>query len=115
MKVEPPEPTTVIPELLAMPLSEAEYRTVVQIVHYASRLQEAELNPTGGPKLRWRIEIAAAFLVAAMGHSRSASTEFSKEDKLGARAAKLREKSFVNLVFDLAEKRAREIDKQGHA
>jgi hypothetical protein len=96
-KIEPSEPTTEIPELLAMPLSEAEYRACASIVYYASRLQEQELNPSGGPKLRWRIEVAAAFLVAAMDHAKLSAANLAREDKLGKRAAQGRERSFSDV------------------
>jgi hypothetical protein len=47
-KVSPPLPTTKISEL-GEHISETQYRAVVEIVHFASRLQESDLNPTGGP------------------------------------------------------------------
>jgi hypothetical protein len=70
--IYPPHPTTAITELLAMDqLSEKAYRTIVEIVAAASRIQDEKLNQTGGPDLHWRIELIAAFLAAAARNLRN--------------------------------------------
>jgi hypothetical protein len=79
-KVTPARPTTAIPEFDEGHLSEQQYRAVVEIVDFASRLQEADLNPSGGPTLHWRVEVAAAFLAAMIDHAKLASEAFSKEE-----------------------------------
>ncbi len=55
-----------------MELSDKQYETVVMVVGLASKVQAARLNPDGGPNLRWRIEVAAAFLAAVLDHAVSA-------------------------------------------
>ncbi len=102
--IVPPRPTTGIPELECMDLSDQQYRAVVEIVDLASRLQERDLNPTGGPNLRWRIEVASAFLAAAIDHAGRA-----------AEANNVPISFFSNLAAKLTVKRAKEILRQGSA
>jgi hypothetical protein len=103
-KVVPSYPTTVIPELLVMELTEGGYRAVVEIVEAASRIQNERMNPTGGPNLRWRIELASAFLAAAIDHGYNAG-EATKHDP----------EKMADLAIDLTVRRAMEIWVQGGA
>jgi hypothetical protein len=104
MKIDPPHPTTVIPELQVMELSEKQYETAVMIVGAASKIQAARLNPDGGPNLRWRIELAAAFLASAIDHAISA-----------AEANDANCEYMMDLAIDLTVRRAQEIFGQGGA
>jgi len=113
-KVTPPLPTTKIPEL-GEHLSQAQYRACVEIVHFASRLQEKDLNPIGGPTLHWRVEAAAAFLAAVIDNAKLAARETAKEDGLHEFVVHYREAALTDIMVDLAVKRAREIVEQGHA
>jgi hypothetical protein len=65
--------------------------------------------------MRWRVEVSAAFLAALIDHARLAAQDTGKQDGLNAAGIKRREKLMVETMLDLAVKRAREIDKQGHA
>jgi hypothetical protein len=80
-KITPPLPTTAIPGR-GEHITEQQYRACVEIVHFASRLQERDLNQTGGPMLRWRPEVAAAFLSALIDHAKTCAKETGDEDGL---------------------------------
>jgi hypothetical protein len=69
MKVVPAQPITAIPEFFVMQLSQQAYHTAAKIVAAASKIQPERLNPSGRPYLRWRIEIAAAFLEFLIDHA----------------------------------------------
>ena len=62
-----------IPELNAMPLTPFAYQTVVEAITAADNVQIKKMNPTGGPNLRYRIELAAAFLAHVMDHAYAAA------------------------------------------
>jgi hypothetical protein len=62
-------PTTVILELNVIELTPFAYQTVVETVEAAGEIQMKKLNPTGGANLRYRIELAAAFLAHVMDHA----------------------------------------------
>ncbi len=104
MKIHPPVPATTIPELSAMMLTQKAYFATVAIACEASRIEEELLHPSGGPNLRWRIEVAAAFLAAAINHARR-SAEVTGKDPSYA----------IGLAIDLTVKRGEEIYGQGRA
>ena len=104
MKVDPPRPTTAIPELELQKLTDKQYHTIVEILGEAGRIQELRLDPDGGPNLRWRIEIAAAFLASALDTAREAAETNGDDPDM-----------VMNLAADLTVRRAREIWGQGGA
>jgi hypothetical protein len=68
--------------------------------------------------IRWRIEIAAAFLAALIDHAKEAARDEAKLAKSKGSLADLisfEEDRLVSLMLDVTLKRALEIDKQGHA
>jgi hypothetical protein len=97
-KAEPNQPTTVIPELNAIEFTPFAYQTVIEAIEAADKVQIAKMNPTGGPNLRYRIEIAAAFLAHVMDHAYDAGLATSTDPK-----------ELVNLALNLAIRRAEEI------
>jgi hypothetical protein len=113
-KAVPSRPATAIPELKGH-LSAKQYQAVVEIVHFASRLQESDLNPHGGVTLRWRVEVAAAFLAAVIDHAKDAACATAKEDGISDFELAFREEGVRETMLDLAVQRAREIVRQGHA
>jgi hypothetical protein len=105
-RVTPAKPTTRIPELRSMPLTENQYVAVSKVVGLSSHIETSDLIPEGELTIRWRIEAAAAFLAALIDHAKVAA----RDDPDKPNPNKL-----VDLFIDLTVKRAREIDKQGHA
>jgi hypothetical protein len=69
-KIRGDRPTTAIPELKAIEFTEFAFQAVIEAIEAADRVQIKRMNPTGGPNLRYRIEIAAAFLSHVMIHAR---------------------------------------------
>jgi hypothetical protein len=104
MMITSQRPTTKIPELWFNDLSDLQYRTVGQIVHYASELQEEELNPGGNATVRWRIELVSAFMAALLHHAKLAAIDNGDDPD-----------TMQRLAIDLAVKRAKEILRQGSA
>jgi len=105
--VDPQMPTTAIPELNEIEFGAYAYQTVIEAIEAADRVQVKKINPTGGPNLRYRIELAAAFLAQVMEHAYGAGQ---------ANKADARETSdFVNLMLNVAIRRAEEIYGQGGA
>ena len=102
---EPPKPTTAIPELMAMPLSDEEFQTVALAATTVHDLLVERLRHKGGASLRCRIELAAAVLVGAIDHGRDAAIE----------TGQMEPEALMGLVVDLVERRAMEIWGQGGA
>ena len=67
--VDPAMPTTIIPELRSIEFTEFAYLCVIAAIQAADKVQIEKLNPKGGANLRYRIEIAAAFLCHVMEHA----------------------------------------------
>ena len=103
-KIDPAKPTTVIPELNAIEFTPFAYETVLQAIHAADQVQVKNMNPTGGPNLRYRIEIAAAFLSHVLGHAYDAGVAKGGDPK-----------ELVNLAMNLVIRRAEEIYGQSGA
>lgn len=103
-KLDPPKPTTAIPELLSRPLTSLEYETAVDAISAVSRIQEAKLNPVGGATVVWRLELAAAFL-ADVFHQLDDAAEMNNRDAGDTH----------KLFADICVRRAREIYGQGGA
>jgi hypothetical protein len=61
-KIDPPRPTTRIPELLSRPLTDLEYRAVVEALVQVGEVQTRMLNSVGGGTIAWRMEMASAVL-----------------------------------------------------
>jgi hypothetical protein len=104
-KLDPQQPTTEIPDLRVMPLTPFAYQCVVEAINAADRIQVRKLNPTGGANLRYRIEIAAAFLAHILHHGFDAGAATGWRDP----------KEFSNLAFNLAIRRAQQIYAQDSA
>lgn len=101
---QPSEIQTRIPELRVMPLSNYGYAVVLETITAMDDVQELRMNPTGGPNLRFRIELAAVALFSAMEHACSAvEAQGGDTDKT------------VNLTLNLVVRRAQEIWGQGGA
>lgn len=105
-KIDPAEPTTAIPELNAIEITPFMYQCVVEAIDAADEVQIKKLSPTGGPNLRYRIELAAAFLAHVMAHAYAA---------VGATGGKMNPKEFVNLAVNIVFRRAEEIYGSGGA
>lgn len=99
-----PKPTTAIPELIAMELSDDEFATVIAAMNAVDGLLVNMLKPRGA-SLRCRIELAAAVLVGAIDHGHAAAIETGQMQPDGV----------MGLVVDLVERRAMEIWGQGGA
>jgi len=63
-----------------------------------ARVQLERLNPYGGPNLRYRIELAAAFLAHVIDHAYDAAVRNGGDPK-----------EFSNLALNIAIRRAQEI------
>jgi hypothetical protein len=105
-RVTPAKPTTRIPELLSMPLNENQYVAVAKVVGVSSHIERSDLVPEGDLTIRWRIEAAAAFLAALIGHAKTAALDDPDRPS---------PQKLVDLFIDITVKRAREIERQGHA
>jgi hypothetical protein len=86
------------PRTNAIELTPFAYQTVVEAIEAADKVQIKKMNPTGGSNLRYRIEIAAAFLAHVMDHAYDAGLATSTDPK-----------ELVNLALNLAIRRAEEI------
>ena len=102
---DPPQPTTAIPELAAMPLGDDEFQAVAAAANTVQELLIDRLRHKGGASLRCRIEVAAAILLGAVDHGRDAAIETGQMQPDAAMA----------LVVDLVARRAMEIWGQGGA
>ena len=102
---DPPKPTTAIPELVAMPLSNDEFQTVAVAANAVNELQVSRSRDKGGASLRCRIELAAAILLGAVDHGRDAALETAEMEPDAAMA----------LVVSLVGRHAMEIWGQGGA
>ena len=91
-----PKPTTMIPELVAMELRDDEFQTVVAALNVVDNLLVTMLRDKGGASLRCRIELAAAVLVGAIDHGRTAAIE----------TGGMQPDAVMGLVVDLVERRA---------
>jgi len=107
-KIDPAEPTTAIPELNAIEITPFTYQCVVEAIDAADEVQIKKLNPTGGPNLRYRIELAAAFLAHVMAHAYAAVSATGTGGKMNPR-------EFVNLAVNIVFRRAEEIYGSGGA
>jgi hypothetical protein len=87
-----------------MPLSDYGYAIILEALKAMDDVQELRMNPTGGPNLRYRIEIAAAALFSAMEHACSAVEAKGGDTDI-----------LVNLTVNLVVRRAQEIYGQGGA
>jgi hypothetical protein len=97
-KLDPPEPTTTIPELNLIKLTPYAYETVVEAIYAADKVQIKKLNPKGGANLRFRIEIAAAFLAYVLQHAYKAGIDTDTDPK-----------ELMNLCLNLVIRRGQEI------
>ena len=61
-KIDPPHPTTAIPELLSRPLTDLEYRAVVEALDKVAEVQTRMLNGVGGGSIALRMEMASAIM-----------------------------------------------------
>lgn len=99
-----PKPTTAIPELVAMELSDDEFATVIAATIAVDGLLVNMLKPRGASR-RCRIELAAAVLVGAIDHGHTAAID----------TGQMQPDAVMRLVVDLVERRAMEIWGQGGA
>jgi hypothetical protein len=97
-------PTTTIPELRTIEFTEYAYHCVIAAISAADKVQVEKLNPTGGANLRYRIEIAAAFLSHVIEHAYDA-----------AKAGGGDPAALVDLGVNLVVRRAEEICGQSGA
>jgi hypothetical protein len=97
-KLDPPEPTTTIPELNLIKLTPYAYEIVAEALLAADKVQIEKLNPKGGPNLRFRVEIAAAFLSEVMRHAYTAALDTKTEPA-----------ELINLCINLVVRRGQEI------
>jgi hypothetical protein len=97
-KLFPAEPTTAIRELRQLPLTPYAFQVVVEAITAACVVQDERLNPTGGANLRYRIELAAAFLADVLGAAYEAglAVDYDPVD-------------LVDLSLELVIRRAQEI------
>jgi hypothetical protein len=91
--------TTSIPELNAIEWTERLHHAVIDAIQRADKVQIEKLNPHGGPNLRYRVELAAAFLAHVMSHAYDAA------EATGA----MKPDDFVALGINLVVRRAQEI------
>jgi hypothetical protein len=71
---------------------------VVQAITAADKVQMRRLNPKGGPNLRYRIELAAAFLAMVLQSAYKAGVETGTDPN-----------DLVNLSLNLVIRRGQEI------
>lgn len=102
--IDAPKPTTAIPELAAMELTDDEFQTVVAAINAVDDLLRSRLSPRGA-SLRCRIELAAAVLLGAIDHGHAAAVE----------TGQMPPDAVMELVADLVQRRAYEIWGQGGA
>lgn len=88
-----------------MPMSKNQLDVVLKVVEASGRLEKTQLVPEGELTIRWRIEMAAAFLAGLIDHAKVAA----RDDK-----AKPSPKMLVDTMVNIAIKQAQEIDRQGH-
>ena len=102
--MDPPKPTTAIPELVSMELRHEEYEAISAAEQAVRDLLVSRLQPRGA-SLRCRIELAAAILVGAIDHGHEAAVD------TGA----MEPDAVMQMVVDLVGRRAMEIWGQGGA
>ena len=102
--IDTPKPTTAIPELMAMELSDEEYQLVIAAENAVNGLLVNMLKPRGA-SLRCRIELAAAILLGAIDHGHDAAIE----------TGQIEPDALMALVVDLVQRRAYELWGQGGA
>lgn len=95
---DPLQPTTAIPELFAVPLSNEECDVVAAAANTVHDRLVDRLRHKEGASLRGRIDLVAAILVGAFDHGRDAAVETRRMEPDAAMA----------LVADLATRRAME-------
>ncbi len=71
--IDPPKPTTTMPERVAMPLHNDEFQTAAIAANAANEPLVSRLRNKGGGSLRCRIELVAATLLGASNHGRDAA------------------------------------------
>lgn len=91
--------TTSIPELNAIEWTEYMHHAVIEAIRRSDEVQIERMDPRGGPNLRYRIELAAAFLAHVMEHAYAAA------EALGG----MEPGHFVDLGVNLVVRRAEEI------
>lgn len=99
-----PNPTTAIPQLAAMDLTDEEFQAVVACENAVTSLLVGLLKPKGA-SLRCRIELAAAILLQGIDHAHDAATE----------TGMMEPDALMKTVIDLVELRALEIWGQGRS
>jgi hypothetical protein len=104
MKVIPAKPATRIPALLTKPLTSNQHQAAAKIFDFFNSLEKQELVPTHELTLRWRVEIAAAFLATVIGLAKAAARDGGESQP-----------EIADFFLNVAIERAREIDAQGHA
>jgi hypothetical protein len=97
-KLDPEKPTTAIPELSLLELTPFAYQIVVEAIDAADQVQIKRINPKGGPNLRYRIELAAAFLAHVLHFAYDAGLATGGDPK-----------EIMHLALNLAVRRAQEI------
>jgi hypothetical protein len=97
-ETEPGKPTTAIPELSVIELTPFAYQCVIEAIDAADKVQIERMNPMGGPNLRYRIEIAAAFLAHVIEHAYDAAVANGCDPR-----------EFSDLALNIAIRRAQEI------
>jgi hypothetical protein len=113
--ISPAQPTTKIKELLTMPLTGNQYDAAVRIVAASSQIERKQLIPKHELTIRWRLEVAAAFLAALINHCKTAANDEAEEQDVPDILAPFQKEKIIKLMLDLAIQRAKEIDRQGHA
>ena len=102
--IDPPRPTTFIPELASMPLRADEYQTIADAEQAVRALLVSRLQQRGA-SLWCRIELAAAILVGAIDHGRDATLS----------GGAMEPDAVLQMVVDLVGRRAMEVWGQGGA
>lgn len=102
--IVPPKPTTIIPELREIELTEYAYECVVEAVAAADKVQARKVNPTREANLRYRVELAAVFLAQVIHYASEVPDKGDSETN-----------TYVNLAVNLVVRRAEEIYGQSGA
>jgi hypothetical protein len=74
--------------------------------------EEKYLIPKEELTIRWRVEVAAAFQSALIHHCKTAGMDEAEGEPL---MGSLHGEKITKLMLDIAVRRAKEIDRQGHA
>lgn len=107
-------PETAVPVLKGEPLTEAQYRAVLEIVAATSQAQDRNLI-NDKLTIRYRIELCAAFLSELIAHARIAAHDDAKQADRVEWLFGISADALVDDFIKLAIERAREIERQGHA